>query len=514
MPKITKNKIIFDGDDWLSDVDYLSTDQNYQRGSSHLAKANSFDSFREFGYAQPGFLPAAATNSNLVTDYLLNGITKGSNAYAIGVDGKIHQITNLLGNGTVSNVGGNVYPHTIAGTIPRGSDCLKYYIGTTEYLFFSYSTSNPFWDIGTYDFSGVIGGYNDTFMSATAATPLANPDRVNGASYPHPLIVGDNSIMYIGDRNYVHAFNGQIGANGTYYSRVLDIPQGYIITSFVNYQFYLVVFAYKDTGAGNLSESKAFFWDTFSSSYTFVKDLNANYVSEAVNYQDTIVCFTSGGLDGLYSSNSQMQIFDGNIFRVAKKGFESIPIRGGVQVVGESIFFNGSNKIYAYRNFNNKQTFQEVFSGGSDTYGMLRCFSSAFILHFSTGSNGLRAFRSQYNSSALVYTKVVEPDFPEFMQGRIKSITVVYQKSISGGRDFSLSYLTDATSNNLISGKSTITNLIERYTSSNTNPIALNGTGFKQLQLYLTWGAGSGSTAAPAISRVEFEYELINIPNN
>jgi len=513
MPKITKNKIIFDGDDWLSDVDYLSTDQNYQRSSNHLAKANSFDPIRAYGYAQPGFLPAASTNANLVTNYLVNGIAQGSDtAYTLSTDGKIFQITSTAGNGTVTN--GGSFPKTIAGASPSGSDCVKYYVDPTtptEYFFYSYSTSS-FWDVGRYDFSATFA---DTYMSATAATPLANPDRSDGAGFPHPLIVGDNNIMYIGDRNYVHAFNGLITGNGTYYSRVLDLPKGYVITAFVNYEFYLVIFAYKNTGGiGNLSQAKAFFWDTFSSSFTFVKDLNANYVSEAVNYQDTMVCFTYGSLDGFYNSNSQMQIFDGNIFKIVKKGFNSIPIRGGVQVVGDNIFFNSGATIYAYRGLDNKKSFQEIYTGSNDSYGMLRSFGNGYNLHFSTGGSGLRSFRNNYNSSALVYTKVVEPEFPEFMQGRIKSVTVVYQKATSGGRDFSLDFLTDVSSNNLITGKTTVTNLIERYRNSNTNLVALNGTGFKQLQLYLTWGAGSGSGSAPAISRVEFEYELINIPNN
>lgn len=511
MPKITKSKIVFDGDDWLSDVDYLSTDPNYQRGSINLAKANNFDSVRAYGFAQPGFSPVDAVNIASVSDYLRNGVANGNAAYAISNDGKIQHITGLIGATTIDVAA--PFPKTIAGMTPKCSDCVKYYVGASEYFFYSYST-NAFWDVGQYDFAAA---FNDTFMSATAASPLAAPYRAGGTGFAHPMIVGDNNIMYMGDRNFVHGFNGQIGANGTFFPAVLTLPQGYVITAFVNYQFYLVIFAYKNPGIlGDLSVAKAFFWDTFSSSFTFVKDLNANFVSEAVNYQNTIICFTYGNTSGFYAINAQMQIFDGSIFRILKTGFYDIPIRGGVEVVGDNLYFNAQGSIFAYRGLGNKKSFHELLTkNGQISSGMLKFFSSLPFIHISTGfgaSNGLLTFKGLYNSSALVYTKVVELDSPEYLRAQIRSITIVYQKTVSGGRSFKIDYVTDdALTTNLFVAKTTISNTIERYqVNADGSPLKA----FKQIQLYLTWDTGVANSAAPSISRIEVEYELVKITNN
>jgi hypothetical protein len=509
MPKISKNKIVFDGEDWLSDVDYLSTSSSYQRGSTNLVQANSFDPVREYGYAQPGFLPADATNIASITGALKTGLKAAADtAYAISVDGKVHKITGLSGNGTISVAAPFPYSITVANSV--GSDMVAYNVGTTPYLFYSYYTA-ALWDVGSFDLTAT---FNDTYMTATATSPLAAPYIAGGATYPHPMIVGDNNILYIGDRNYVHAFNGQVTANGTFYPAVLTLPSNYLITALVNYQFYLVIYAYKvDSTGSNLSESKAFFWDTFSSSFTFVKDLNANIVTEAINYRDTMACFVLGNNEGFYRTTGTFQIFDGSNFVVVKKGI-NVPSHGGAQVVGDNLFWLGDGAMYAYRGLGNKKYIHEIFTEGMAGARMLRSFTNTYNLHFSTGSGagaGLRSFRQNFYSPANAITKVVEPEFPEYMQGKIKSITVTYQKATSGGRSFTLDCLTDAVSNNVISNKTTVTNLIERYERySNANSFNL----FKQLQISLSWGAGLGSSSAPAISRIEVEFDLVNIINN
>jgi len=511
MPKVTKNKIVFDGEDWLSDVDYLSTSSLYQRGTNHLSLADSFDPVRDYGYAQPGFLPEDASNVALVTARLTCGIkTAVQQAYVGSADGKVHELSSLS---TVPSVSNNApFPHTIAGANPIVRDMARYFVGVTPpvpYVFYSYVT-NTFWDVGTYDFAGTFA---DTFMSTTPATPLANPDRQDGALYSHPMVVGDSGFLYIGDRNYVHSYDASRGANGTFFSRVLTLPVGYIITAIVNYQFYLVVFAYREgTFTNYLSESKAFFWDTFSSSYLYSKDLSLNSVTEAINYRDTLICFGYGNSEGFYPTVGTMQIFDGSNFRILKKGVD-IPDHNGAQVVGENIFWNGQGKVMAYRGLGDRKNFHEIYTDTNTDSGILRFFSNFYNPCISTGAGagaGLKTLRNSYNTTALVATKVVEPEFPEYMKGKLKSITVVYQKPVSGGRELKLEYFADANAITLFSGKTTVDKLIERY-EYNADGTNVNSVGFKQIQLKLTWGAGAGSTVAPAVSRVEMEYESISI---
>ena len=108
-------------------------------------------------------------------------------------------------------------------------------------------------------------GFDDDMMSTSAASPLAGSDLTDGQNAEHPMIVGDDDVLYIGSGRYLHGYDGQVGNAGTFYSKVLTLPLGYIITSMQTYNNYLVIFAHNnDTTAGTLtalgySDSKAFF---------------------------------------------------------------------------------------------------------------------------------------------------------------------------------------------------------------------------------------------------------------
>jgi len=521
MPKVTKDKIIFDAEDWLSGVDYLRVSRDFQKGLSGLSFVESFDPIRNFGYAAPGALPTDATNISSVTGMLLNAVVQNSDAYALSNDGKIHHITNITGSSTTVDTGAP-FPKTIAGVSPVGSDCLKYYVGSTEYFFYSYSTTT-FWDVGRYDFAAT---FSDTYMSVTAATPLANPYRAGGKGFPHPMIVGDNNILYMGDRNYVHAFNGQNGASGTFSANVLDLPNGFIISSFANYKQFLAIAAYKNNSSSSfnyLSEAKVFFWDTFSDSFTFAVDLKDNYVTELFTFKDTLACFTQGSPDFLYAQSGasgglRLKIFDGNLFQT-EKAFKAgaLPIRGGVQVVNEDIYFNAGGKICSYTNLGDRYIFNELFTTSTSS-GLLKIFvggSTDPVIHFSNGSGsgaGLRMYQTNYNAAGSVYSKVVEPDFQDYARGQITKVKVTYQDTVAvGGRTLSLQIATDANGGTAIfSNKDGVTNRTEEY-FYNADGTSLNI--FKQLQLYLIWGnfGSGGSSTAPIISKVEISYQPINI---
>ena len=77
---------------------------------------------------------------------------------------------------------------------------------------------------------------------------------------PHPMMVGDDDILYIGSGNYVHAYDGATGANGTFIQRFSLSPAGFVVKSFAkieNYQSFSLY--YNNTNSSYLGQSKAYF---------------------------------------------------------------------------------------------------------------------------------------------------------------------------------------------------------------------------------------------------------------
>ena len=102
--------------------------------------------------------------------------------------------------------------------------------------------------------------FDDDFMSTIAVNKMAGMDLIDGQNVEHPMIVGDDDVLYIGSGRYLHGYDSFTSLTGTFYSKVLTLPKGYIITSIQKYNGYLVIFAHNnDTTALGYSEAKAFF---------------------------------------------------------------------------------------------------------------------------------------------------------------------------------------------------------------------------------------------------------------
>lgn len=525
----TGGRITFDASDWVGGVDYLNISDTLERGTTGLAYVESFNPYRTMGFASPSYNPGTATNDSAISAYLRQGFVSGSNtAYAVENGAKIHQITGLTGDGTVTNTGS--FPHTITpsgGTSTTGNDFTKYYLGSTEYGWYTYSSSTV-WDIGRFDLSTT---FDDTYMTVTANNKMSGTIASGGAGYPHPLISYENNKLYVGDRNFVHMFDGQSAAAGDFTAQVLILPNDYIITAFVRYNFYLAIFAYKKvTTTGDLSQADVFFWDTFSQSFTFSQTLNDSYISEAINYKNSIMCFTSGLLDDIHSGNLRIKLYNGDVFETIAtysstsgsggSSFVSLPIRGGVQTQGNDVFFNAGGKIFKLNNNGESWTLNEFFSDFSNsTPGILKFFGQTFNLFFSNGSGsstGLRTLRSGYNTAA-AYSKVAELDVPARKQARPIGIEVYYSATTTGssGRTFELHYLSDQTDYTVRSdvavpaaGAGIASSAIERYEYDSSGTVLAP---FKTMQLLLKWLTGNGSTSAPLVSKVIVYFEFKNI---
>lgn len=527
MPKIIPNskggKIIFDEQDWLAGLhpQYTNSYTDNQKIGNYLAYTRGMNPYRNLGYALPGFNPTDVTNVAAVTDALINGVINGTSAYAVSLGAKLHKIT--ASTGAVANAG--IWPHTIpdAGhsghTAVVGDDVVVYPIGTANYLFYSWK-DNTDWDVGTYDFNTT---FNDDHMSVSAASPLASPYLTGGVGKPHPLYVSHyDGNLYIGDRNFVHKFDGQTGANGTFTAAAFTLPQGYIINSFAEVDGYLVIYSYYnsgDAGSGNYykGKAKAFFWDYWNSKPEKIKDLNDNYVEAGFEYKGTIGCFTQGrsGDPTNGTRTVKLKLFNGSEFETVCSYIGNPPRNGGVDIQGEVIYWAQTNNVetsvWSWGSpFKGMPIgLNRLTEGSGAVAGMLKAFAGnvQLLSSGSTTTGGLQKINSDYYHQSGLATAFAEPNFPVDMFGRVTRMMVRFAKTASGGRNIKFTLYNRAGGSAGMEDDSTnlttITsaNIIKKY-----YPI-LN---FEALKLAIIWGSGSAATDAPGVSSVEVDYETIN----
>ena len=46
--------------------------------------------------------------------------------------------------------------------------------------------------------------FDDDFMSTIAVNKMAGMDLIDGQNVEHPMIVGDDDVLYIGSGRYLH----------------------------------------------------------------------------------------------------------------------------------------------------------------------------------------------------------------------------------------------------------------------------------------------------------------------
>lgn len=514
--KNNTGSIIYDKDDWLAGQDTTSSGSNYgiTGGNPFMSE---IDPLRKYGYATVSYNPVDVTNISSVTATITGGVVKGDNAYMIG-GGLVHKMS-TLSSGTISTTA--PFPHTIAHGAHTGetaSDIVNYYIynGGTQKLcaFFSFYDATD-WDVGIYDYDADT--FDDDFMSTVPTTPLAAPYLTGGAGFPHPLIVGDDDILYIGDRNFVHAYDQ---STGVFSAAVLTLPKGWIITCFTTTQdLQLAIGAYFTTGQGtgntyNRGQSKVWFWSYLALDPDYSRDLNDNYVSEIVTWGTTIAAFTQGRRSLTARGIYKLQILNGSQFEIIKSwSTGGLPVRGGVDTSGTDLYWNGAGSIYALikRPDNGNYILNHIYEQGS-TGGIFRFFTGSAIYHSSFGAdtgNGLRYFSSNYNEAGTLQPMVASPVFPVKMKGDLTQVTIKYADTFSGGRAFRLNTNLDYSEVTLIDDTTSSSELrVARITTkADGTPLGQ----FNTLQPVLIWSSGSGATDAAEIEWIRYDYQLINI---
>jgi len=532
-----KGRIIWDRDDWLAGLstqfDNAANSAGLTQIDNGIPQSRSMNPYRFKGCLSPHFMPTDVSGVAIVDAVIKKAVVNGTSAYTVGAGSLMHRIATLSGTPALTNdTAGTGWPHTIdhAHSSEVGSDIALYVakVGGTSALrgFYSFADATD-WDVGTFDFA-TPSVFDDDFMSTAPATPLAAPYLAGGVGYPHPLIVGDDDLLYIGDRNFLHGYDGQNAADndGKFFPAVLTLPGGFVITTMVKYQQYLVVFAYQESAGSNFyqGEAKAFFWDYLSLDPTYIYSLGDNYVSESFNFQGTIGCFTQGkpvdpaGI-GIYSKVTKLQLFDGGKFKVVTNACidKNAPIRGGVSVRGNVIQWNSQGTVYQYGTPDPSlpQVLNAIGEGIGTTTGIYATLSNTnFISTGATTSGGLQTLSTDFYHQTLVYGQLARPVFPEKMQGKVVSVTIKWGKPSSGGRNINVFFrdriadmgIIIASSNNLrtIAAANLVTKYDEDYLGE---PI---GT-FDAIRPAIQWEAGSGATDAPIIDSIEVDYEVINI---
>lgn len=499
MPTILRDRIIFNEKDWIAGLNpqYTSTASNIQKMGNGLASVRSFDPYRFFGYASPGFNPTDLTNVSVIDAVQKNIVVNGAYAYSVGGT-KVHQITIATAEITTPTT----FPHAVASSTME--DVAVYKIGTTAYLFYSWYDGTD-GDIGRYDFATT---FDDDFMSTVPANAA-----VMAKSKPMPMIVGADDVLYFSDGNNVHAFDGQTGASGTLSKNVLTLPVDYVITGFARYRNSLVVFAYTASASSSyyLGRATAFFWDYLSLDPYDKIELDDNYVSAPFEYKGTIGCFTSGRQpDKGVVKNNKLKIFNGETFEPKANFIGSVPVVGGVDIIENMIYWNSGGKIFSFGTpfIGVDNEFNQVTEGTGTTSGFIKTIATGLQIA-STGtttSGGMQSLNSNYYDVSFVATVLAKPNWPIGKQGKIKSIITRFGTINSAGRTLTASLVDRlGTSSEFLSAVSAITS--STYINKNEDIQRK----FDDLKLVLQWAAGSGATAAPIIDNVEVEFETINL---
>lgn len=527
--QILKDKIIWDSSDWTGGL-------NEQYGSTALIEGNplqsatAFNPHRPYGIAAPGFLATDVTNVSAVTNPIVGGINKYNAGSTItkgiliqGTGGLIHELT--YSTNTITN-GGGTFPHTIdhSHTNEVGEDTVAYSIGATRYAFYSFRDDMD-WDVGIYDYATT---FDENYMSQNATGFAAFASIITaGKSAPHPMIVGSDDVLYMGDRNFIHAFDGQVTAGGTVYVAVLTLPAGYMVTSFAKTPDFLVIYAYRqdqtDTTGSVTGEATAFFWDYLALDPTYTYDLDDNFVNGGFTWKGTVGCFTAGRPSDQWlgvnsNKSSDLRLFNGSTFERLASFDGTIPIYRGVDILSDEIMWNSAGTIFSYAERSKGKGFKmnKIALASGTSSGFLKTMinsvatSGQYVSSGATTSGGLQFYNttafSASSNMTTIYTKVPTQ---EGQINRLKSIelrlwtlgaasqTLTLNINMIGGAVGQYTILSDT----FFTSKYNY----QYFTDVNSAPLG----DFTRIGIQMSWSATVGTP--PLVDTIIGHYEPINI---
>lgn len=538
MPKITKKDkdtytIIYDHEDWLGGLnEQYGTPQGgslYNKIIGNpIASMRSVTPFRFLGFISPSVNQTNLDSLNHTDSLLKKSVVRyfSGTAFQIGIlsGGKLIKFNNS------ATFAATNFPKTIAHgahTTFSGQDIVNYQanIGGTSALRTFYSFyDNTDWDVGV--MSDTTATFDDDFMSTVPATPLADnwggdtsADYLTyGQGKPAPMIVGEDDVLYIGSGRYVHAYDGNVGANGTFSGAVFTLPPNYTITCFARIRGYLVIFAHnsESTIDVNQAEAKAFFWDYLEPDATYIFDLNDNYVSEAFEYQGSIGCFTSGRVtDVSINRKNKLRIYNGDQFEIVQEFNTALPIRGGVYINDDEILWNSAGQLHSWNNQYAPKKLFIIGEGSGSSSGMFNTNLGNYVISSGTTSSGgleLISGSATYDDQSSITMGMASPNSKSRLN-KLERFRIYFADTCSNGRGV---YATIQTSRGtrIIDIKTslnpirTITEadlIYDTALTSDGSPFPL----FEAIGLVFQWEAGTTANDAPVIERVELDFQPI-----
>lgn len=510
--RYSNDVIIFDESDWSRGLAPNFGSGEPLIGTSGLTFAENMDPERYPGYLTPGYEYEQATNLAAISGTIVAGAAKNaSTAYLGAADGELHELT--LSTHTITNAGS--WPHAIAAagahsghTTFSADDLIVYRHNISSSLvtslLYAYNDDTD-WDVGRFDFSSA---FDDDFMSSVPATPLGTTasDLTGGKGLPHPMEIGADGVLYMASGRYVHGYDGENGANGTFESQVLDLKQGWIITSLLPTESYLLIFAYRPptdgaTPGDSRAECRVFYWDYISPTFTKSDDLADNYVTAAHFYRNRPACFTFGR-PGFGGKRGKHRVLSGGRWEQTF-GIGDYPVNRGVDTLGDRVILETSGIVYGYGTNNRELNdgLHSLANVSGSTRGLVRTFASTGAVIVSSGSN-LDRLASNF-SLCTFQTKHLKLDLPPGMKRRIDYVRVNFRKAASGGRNLALTLELDnrAVNSTVWSGKTVTAGemSVDAHQDTSGKPFPK----FDTIMLSGAYTAGDAATDAPVVRSVE-----------
>jgi len=527
MPQINYTKeggsILYDWHDWLSGVDFTGNVIDEGILGNSLARSLQMDPLRNMGYLSMGKKAVDVTGVAQIDNYIRNGVVNNQSALMVSNGAKLQKATNLSSTPAITNDG--TFPHTISDghATPIGDDCTTYYVSATQYWFYSFNDATD-WNVGRYDLTTT---FDDDYMSTIPTNPLGSPYLTGGKGFPHPLQVADDDILYMGDRNFVHAYDGQ---SNTFFAAVLTLPFGFIITSFAKTNDRKLAIGGYYTGPSgntqpNLYEGKAlvWIWNLLDLDPDFSYDLHDNYVSEIRNWNGELIAFTSGAGTLTFPAPSKLQILRGGNFVPLVQFANGIPIRGGVDVSQDEIYWSSvgvdsvaSINSYTKNPYTGDYIYNYLTTGSGISAGMLKIFYGdssprLFVSSGATTTGGLQTFTSGITSSTTVYLKTAYPSFPILKRGTLTNVTINFMTAVADGLPLTIQTLLDKSDQRSICAPITdVSNLKQIVIQTDKDQLPLGN--FTSLQPRIFWSQLAGvKTDAAVIESIKYDFDYINI---
>lgn len=476
----------------------------------------------------PGRAPKVYTNSNVLTGTLIaSQFYNNTIAYALSDTGLIQKMSYIGSTPSITSPA----LHTIAGTSPVGQDMLFYSHNSggtapanqVTSLFYSYY-NNANWDVGAVDGFGGAETFDDDFMSSIPATPLditsGDGDDVNQRTAPHPLCVGADGVLYIGSGRYLHAYDGSVGNNGTFYSKILTFAQGTQIVSMVKYQDTLLIAAnYYSTGSVQTTqgtgEAIVYIWNYLDLNTTQTIPLEDPYVSAIFIYKGTPTVITNG-IEGRNGTNKIKVVTGISTTKIADFN-GTIPIQRGIVPANDILYLNCGGRILAYGNkYSEDNAINWVGTCSNPSASGFLAYNWTNQSLMAASTTCMNNFDNAGTDNGFANSFYYEPPLPPLKRARLKYIQIIFPYSISpnvsnGSITFSVN--TDyGTTTNIINAATSMPAPITRKYSYSSTGTALPE--FNSIGIGISWVASTLSLGIPYISKVIAEYQIVEVKSN